>query len=437
MTNEQKLSCPNCGTVIDVNSFVYEQVENKLKEETKKIQFNYEQIDLEKSKKFEQEKNELVIKFNNEKNQLENQKKIFEQEKNNFQLNFENELKNQLNAERKIIESQTKQKIYDEKKYEIDKLNDEIKSYREKEKENIELKLKLQHIEQEKELLHNKITLEKEQEYREKLNAEQSKIREEIENKHYLKNKEYEKQLEDQRKLIDEMKRKAEQGSMQLQGEIQELELENLIKNNFPTDKMEEIKKGQRGADVVHKVYNDFYQCCGTIYYESKRTKSFSEQWINKLKDDNKEIQADILVIVSETLPQNRNNFYYENGVWICSFVDIKLLIQVLRQSLIEVQKVKIVNKNSEDKQILLYNFLTSNEFKSQLDYIFRSFDELRKNHQDEKNRLTKIWAQREKSLEKIINNTFAFYGSICGIAGQNIPNIPYLEESEKLMLDE
>jgi len=243
-----------------------------------------------------------------------------------------------------------------------------------------------------------------------------------------MKNKELEKKLEDQKKLIDEMQRKAEQGSMQLQGEIQELALEDFLKAQFPFDIISEVPKGVRGADAIQSVINSLQQDCGKIIYESKRTKKFSDEWLEKLKNDQKNQQAEIAVIVTESMPKEMERFGQKNGVWICSFQEIKSLSFVLREMLIKTQSIRVAQENKGDKMEMLYIFLTSTEFRQQVEAIVDGFSQLKSDIDSEKRAMQKIWKEREKQIEKVMNNTIDMYGSIRGIAGNAIGTIQALE---------
>lgn len=176
---------------------------------------------------------------------------------------------------------------------------------------------------------------------------------------------------------------------------------------------------------------------CGKIYYESKRTKSFNYEWIQKLRDDNLNVKADLLVIVTETMPEGTERFDYKEGVWICSFHELKGLSMVLRQMLIRVNDVMITQQNKGSKMELLYNYLTSQEFRAQFEAIIEGFADLQKSYSDEKLRMQKIWKEREKQLEKILTNAVAFYGSLRGIAGASIPKIKMLEFEKSKMISE
>jgi hypothetical protein len=243
-----------------------------------------------------------------------------------------------------------------------------------------------------------------------------------------LVRKEYEKKLEDQMNLVKEMQRKAEQGSMQLQGEIQELALETLLSQTFIYDQIEEVKKGIRGADAIQTVVNSFGAACGKIIFESKRTQSFSNDWIEKLKDDQRAVGADIAVIVTQTMPPKMEKFGEKDGVWICNFTEVKGLVYVLRQILIRSYQSQSSQENKAEKMSVLYNYLIGNQFKQQIEAIVEGFSSLKEELDKEKRAMQRIWKEREVQIEKVILNTVDMYGSIKGIAGNAIAPIKYLE---------
>ncbi|MBS1518637.1 MAG: DUF2130 domain-containing protein [Bacteroidetes bacterium] len=303
----------------------------------------------------------------------------------------------------------------------LDEQNNQLNELKKKE---IEFKNKEQELKDREEQL--KIEMEKQMFDNAKIIEDKILKREQEKNE--LKNREYEKQLEDQKKLIDELKKKAEQGSMQLQGEVQELALEEFLRNAYPFDKITEVKKGEKGADAVQIVVNSFQQECGRIIYESKRTKAFSEGWIEKLKEDQKKQQADISVIVTESMPKDMERFGQRNGVWICSFSEVKGLSLVLREMLLRTHSMKSVNENRSDKMEMLYSYLTSNEFRQQVESIVEGFTSLQNDINKEKIAMEKMWSSREKQIRKVLVNTSSMFGSIKGLAGNSIQDIKALE---------
>lgn len=246
-----------------------------------------------------------------------------------------------------------------------------------------------------------------------------------------LVKKEFEKKLEDQKALINEMKRKAEQGSMQLQGEIQELALEEILKRTFVYDTIEEVGKGIRGADAIQTVINEFGQICGKIVFESKRTQNWSEAWIEKLKDDQRALGAEIAVLVTQVMPKDMERFGQKEGIWVCNYQEVVSLVFVLRQILLKTQSVKSIQENKTDKMGLLYNYLTGTQFRQQLEAIVEGFSSMKEELEREKRAMKKIWKEREVQIEKVIDNTIDMYGSIKGIAGNAIAPIQHLELPE------
>jgi len=224
------------------------------------------------------------------------------------------------------------------------------------------------------------------------------------------------------------MKRKAEQGSMQSQGEIQELAIEEFLKHQFPLDVIDEIKKGARGGDCIQTVNTRVSANCGTIYYESKRTKDFQPNWVDKFKADITSKGADIGVIVTQAMPKDMERMGEKNGIWICSYSEFKGLAHVLRSSIIKIHEASAKEENKGEKMTMLYSYLTSNEFKLHMENIVEGFTQMQTDLQKEKNAMSRIWNQREKQIQKVLLSTTGMYGSIKGIAGNAIPDMQALE---------
>jgi len=266
-----------------------------------------------------------------------------------------------------------------------------------------------------------------------RVNEETDKAREE----ERMKNAELQKKLDDQTRLINEMKRRTEQGSMQMQGEVQELAIEEYLTSSFPRDVIEEITKGKRGADCVHIVRDHYENECGRILYESKRTKHFSYEWITKMKDDMRLKQADIGVIVTEALPDGKTRFFEMEGIWICSFIEFKALAHLFRHNLSRIGEVLAAQENKGEKMNLIYSYVTSNEFKQKLEAAFESYHDMQEDLQKEKVLFTSQWAKREKKLLKAMENLVCLYGDVRGIAGGAVQEIKALEFPEiKLLME-
>ncbi|MCD6544397.1 MAG: DUF2130 domain-containing protein [Flavobacteriaceae bacterium] len=479
MKNNTQISCPNCGTQIDVNDLLKHQLEDSIRKEFKEKELSIkkdleakeekliqEKIAFENKKKREteefqykldtklkeelkakervlklklqdenSERFELLNKELNEKSEklkeLNKSKAVIEKlkrEKEELADDFKNQLEVKLMEELKAKEAKIKAKILDENSERIDLLNKELDEKSEKLKELNKSKAKIARLIREKEEIESKAKAAAEIVLNEKLKEEAIKIKKAAEEVNELKFKEYEKQLADQKELMEQMKRKHEQGSMQLQGEVQELAIEEWLADNFPLDSISEIKKGARGADCLQTVNTREQQNCGTIYYESKRTKDFQPAWIEKFKNDIRDKNANIGVLVTEVMPKEMKRMGLKDGIWICTFEEFKALSNVLRQSVIKLSNTIIAQENKGDKMAMLYDFLTSNEFKLQMEGIVEGFTQMNTDLQKEKNAMKRIWKQREKQIEKVIDNTINMYGSIKGIAGNAIQSINTLE---------
>jgi hypothetical protein len=262
---------------------------------------------------------------------------------------------------------------------------------------------------------------------------EKLRIRTQVEEENTMKIKELEKQLDDQVKLAEEMQRKAEQGSMQLQGEVQELAIEEWLSDHFPLDSISEIKKGARGADCIQTIHTRSHQHCGTIYYESKRTKEFSKDWIEKFKNDIREQSANIGVLVTDVLPSDMERLVLKDGIWICTYEEFKGLCFVLRESIINISLAVSTQENKGEKMTMLYDYLTSNEFRLQIEGIVEGFTQMQIDLNAEKRSIMGHWKKREKQIHKVLLNTNFMYNSIKGIAGNAIQAIKTLELPEVL----
>jgi hypothetical protein len=401
-----KIKCPNCGHEFDVEEALSGKIEAHFKAE-------YEKKVAEQSEKINEEKRKL----NEEKEKLESAR-----EKQDELLRAE--LEKQLLKEREKIEKSAAASVENTMKalqQENEKRRTENKSLKEKEISFLKREAELVDKQEELSLKMEKELIERQKEIEEKGRA---KERESF----HLEKIQLLKQIEDNRKLAEEMKRKAEQGSMQMQGEVQELALEELLARSYPFDRITEVPKGIRGADSIQTVINASQQECGSIVYESKRTKSFANDWIGKLKQDQVTCKADIAVLVTETMPGDMDRFGEKDGVWICSFSEVKSLSFVLREMLIKTNSVKLAQMNKGDKMELLYHYLTSNEFVQNIKRIVENYDEMINQLNAEKKAMQKIWAIREKQIWVVQENVSALFGSIKGIAGNSLETSGVLE---------
>ncbi len=413
MKNSNIILCPNCGESINVDELSYQKIEAEIKG-------SYDA-------KTEKQQRELEAQMRALKEQ---QQRLHEQQEG-FDEKVRQDVTAKLRAEKAALEKKLKDQLNSENADLIQSLRNELDEKSKQVKDATKLQIELERIRREKDELGEKIKLETEREFSEKLKSETSRVQKKIEEEQHLRIKEKEKVIEDLQEKLEESSRKAKQGSMQLQGEIQELELESILRENFPNDEIEEIKKGQRGADTIQTVINPSGNICGRIYYESKRTKRFDFGWFQKLREDNLTVKADVLVLVTETMPEGEKGFFFREGVWVCDLWQVKALALLLRHSLVEIQKVRIIQQGKDTKMESLYNYLTGQEFIGQFSAIIEGFTGLQKGYNDEKLKMQKVWKEREKQLEKILTNAVEFYGSVKGIAGASIPDIKMLEDAE------
>jgi len=366
--------------------------------------------------------------FNKAKSEIERLKREKDEQKDIIEaestLRFNQRLKQEQQSLREKITAEKQAEISGQ----LNSLQDELKTKSEQLKDLNQTKADLMRLEREKSELRGEIELEKQREFMQKLGEEKLKIQRQVDESSALKLQEKQKQLDEQKSLISEMKRKVEQGSMQTQGEVQELAIEEWLQQQFPLDVIEEIKKGARGADCLQTVHTRTRQLCGTIYYESKRTKEFQINWIEKFKNDIREKNATLGVLVTEAMPANMPRMGMIEGVWVCSFEEFKGLSQVLRETVIKLSDALASQENKGEKMEMLYTYLTTNEFKLQVEGIVEGFTQMQSDLESEKRSLARIWKQREKQLQKVLLNTTHMYGSIKGIAGNAIASVSLLE---------
>lgn len=268
-----------------------------------------------------------------------------------------------------------------------------------------------------------------------RLANEQNRIRQDeqkkFEDQYKLKFLEIEKQNEDLKKSLEEARRKAEQGSQQSQGEVMEEELKKILSIEFPYDEVVDVPKGIRGADLIQKVKNNLGKECGTILWESKRTKVWTDNWITKLKEDQREIKAELAIIVTQILPQEINGFGIKDGIWIVDYKTVNGAAIALRNNLIELFSLRSANKGKEEKKEILWNYLTSVEFKQRVEAIYESYNNLHDELQKEKDWFTKKWAREEKSISRVKDNLLGMHGDLEGIVGKTLPELEQLKKLE------
>ena len=406
----ESIICPQCGTKIELTEAFAKQIRA--------------QIENEFSERFAREKKSILEKASAEASEK-------------FQLELRD-------LQQQVLEKNNKLKLAETKELEARQLRREMEEMRkhqealvseqiEKEKSKLDAKdkarelefIKQQHAFEEREQLH-KIELEKikQEESKRTWAIATAKLQDEFK----LKDADKDRQLDDLRKQIEDLQRKAEQGSQQAQGEVLEVELEKLLLATFRTDKIDPVPKGIRGADVMQHVHTQYGNFCGTILWESKRTKNWSDGWIQKLKDDMREVKANIAVIVTTAMPKELTHLGNQEGIWITDFSTAVGLATALREGLIEIAKMKTSMVGKNEKMESLYQYLSGQEFRQRIEAIVESFRAMKDDLDSEKRAMMKQWAKREKQIDRVIESTSKMYGDLQGIIGSSLQPIETLE---------
>ena len=396
------IKCPQCGNEFPLESAVFEEYKKELRAQM---------ILYKKQKEEEVTRKEKEWKELQQKREEELQQKLQEDIRKTVIADFENKLslleQNNRDNEEKVRQARLKELEFLQKEQALKNREAEME---------IEVQKQLQ---REREKLADDIR---------KIEEQKTATRE---SEYQLKVKELERQLDVQKRLAEEMRRKADQGSMKLQGEAQELALMEMLSASFPFDEINEVGVGVRGADCIQTVRNNFGQECGKIIYESKRTNAFVNEWTEKLKADMRSQGAEIAVLVTRVMPKDMECFGVKDGVWVCSFSEVKALTTVLRDGIIKVFNAAKSQENKGDKMHLLYDYLTSNEFAEQWKAIREGFMGMKLSIQRERDAMEKLWKAREKQLEKVLLNAAHVRGSIEGISG-NAVDLNLLESGDE-----
>lgn len=378
------INCPSCGHAFALGEAEAEEYKKELRKEMQTYK----------------EKNDARIKQREEE---------FEKEKSLIQNAAQQKIREELQVKMNSLEEESRRKtqqVQELQKKELDLM---------RERNDLEQRSKNIEVEIEKRLLEDRKKIEQDVISREK---ELSDLR--------LKEKDI--QMESLKKTIDDLKRKSEQGSMQTQGEAQELVLEDKLREFFPFDTVIEVGKGVEGADCMLIVRNSIGAECGKIIFESKRTKGWSNAWVDKLKNDMRTKQADLAILVTQVFPKGMDCFGEKDGVWLCTFKELFGMSSALRNAIIRIAESKKAEENKGEKMQMLYNYLTGLEFRQQIEAIVEGFISIKNSISKERIQMEKLWKEREKQLDKVLLSTSGMYGSVKGIAGSSVQNIPLLE---------
>lgn len=408
-----EVKCPSCGHSFPLEEVIGKEYEQELRDKMIAWQKKKDEEYQKKEEDFKLQQKELAAKY--EQQFAQEKLKIEEGIRKAIAVDFESKLNFLENANK---ENQEKLKLAGQKELEFLKKEQELKNRA----EEIELEIQRK-MQNERNLIIEQIK---------KQETEKNLLKE---TEHQLRIKEFEKQLEDQKKLVEEMRRKAQQGSMQLQGEVQELILEEILRVTFPFDEIGEVGKGVRGADCIQVVRNRFGQACGKIIYESKRTKDFANDWIDKLKKDMRKEGVDVAVIVTQAYPKGMDCFGERDGVWICSFEEVKAVAYVLRDGILKLYNASKSQENRGDKMHMLYDYLTGTEFSEQWKAIREGYMSMRLSIHKERDAMEKMWKMREKQLDKVLLNASSIKGSIEGIAGADSISLSLSDDEDDTLL--
>ena len=407
---KKQLNCPNCDSILDVDDLLVSQFEDSIRKDL--------QSELDRREK------ELKLR----KDEFQKMSEALKQERDDINELVSEKVKAQLQSREKAIKDAIRKEVNDEKVKQLEDLETELSR---KSAQLIELnqtKAKLQRLSREFEEREAKIHLDKEKELSERLEKAKITMQEQVQMESFLKIKEKESIIDSLKKKLDDARQKASQGSMQLQGEAQELVIEEMLQELHPGDEIVEIKKGANGADCI-QIVKVKGAVAGKIVYESKNTKSWSNSFVPKLKQDNLKTKADIMVIITKSLPKEMTGKYgLIDNVWVTTLENLRDLSLLLKYGLLKTHAVMLSQSDKKDKMSLLYNYLTSEEFRATFESILDGFKNLQESHNDEQRKMQLLWKRRAKHLEQVLSSTIDFYGSIKGISENSIPTIQMLE---------
>lgn len=411
------INCPNCGTEIKLTESLAAPLlaATKQEYETKLSANNAEIAQREKA--------------------ISDQTKTLEERRAKFDQQVADQVAAQLQKDRlRIAEEESKKAKLaaatdlEQKNKEVADLQDVLKERDKKLADAQKAQADLLKKQRELDDKMREVDLTVEKRVQENLAAVRSKAVHEAEESFKLKVAEKEQTILSMGKQIEDLKRKAEQGSQQLQGEVQELELETLLRTKFPFDTIEPVPKGEFGGDVLQRVAGPAGQPCGVILWESKRTKNWSDSWLAKLRDDQRAAKADLSVLVTHAMPKDIETFDILDGVWVVSHRVIVPMATVLRDLLVQVNTARQISVGQQTKTELIYQYLTGPRFRQRIEAIVEAFTSMQEDLDREKKAIQKQWAKREAQIEHVISATVGMYGDLQGIAGKSLQEIEGLE---------
>ena len=399
---DTQVTCPHCRNDFPIDQLMSAQMADSIRSD------------------LEAEFSQKTIKLSTEREKLT----ALQKELEISQQQLDKKVQETVSKERKKIEAEARvaaqQVVAVELKDRAEQINEsakKIKAFQDKEVQLRKEKRQLEELAEQKEL-----------EIARRLDEERKKIREaaltQAQEQSQLKLAEKELTIESMRKKIDELVLKAEQGSQQIQGEVQELALENLLPAEFPGDVMKPVAKGVKGADLLQHVFDKNGRECGTILWESKRTKNWQEKWLSKVIDDQQEAKASCACIVTAAMPKSIQHFDELNGVWVTSWSCVRNVAVALRRVLIESAHARRATEGQHDKMELVYNYIFSSEFRNRVRGLVEPYIEMQADLESEKRAFNKHWNKRQKQLDRAIASTTGLFGDLQGIIGTGLQEI-------------
>ncbi|HVX35706.1 MAG TPA: DUF2130 domain-containing protein [Hyphomicrobium sp.] len=411
--SDPTITCPNCRTEIKLN----ESLAGPLLAATRQ---RYEKIIADK----EQAIGAREATLRDRQADIERQK-----------ASLEEQISARLKTERETIAAEEAQKAklraasdLEHKAKEIVELQEVLKERNVKLEEAQKAQADLLRKQRELDDARRELDLTVEKKVQESLMAVRDKAKQEAEEGLKLRVIEKEEQIAAMQRQIEELKRRAEQGSQQLQGEVQEIELESLLRTRFPRDLIEPVPKGEFGGDVLHRVIGSQNQTCGTILWESKRTKNWSDTWLAKLREDQRTAKAEIALLISSALPKGVVAFDLIDGVWVAETRCALSVAVALRQSLIELAMARDAGEGQQTKVELVYQYLTGPRFRQRVEAIVEKITDMQADLERERKAMTRLWAKREAQIRGVIESTVGMYGDLQGIAGRSLQEIEGLD---------
>lgn len=409
------INCPQCGAIINVSELLYHQVQDRLEKD-------FEAQNAKKEKEYQKKLQDL-----------QTEKQQIEKDKENLQLQVDSAVKLKLSTEKTKLEKSLRQQIEEEKLDQLKSLENELQQKSEQLKELNKTKADLSRLQREKDELKDKIEADAEKRFNQFLVQEKEKIKSTEYEKNKTELQKRDKLIEDLNKRLEEAQTKLEQGSNKLAGEVKEIELRDYLKFTFPIDEIKDVPSGVTGADVIHIVRNNVGQPSGTILYERKQTQKFDEKWVSKLKEDGRAVKADLCVIITRAMPKDNEETHFRDGVWICTYEDIKIISTLLRDGLLKQYAALASQADKGTKMEMLYSYLIGNDFKNHIMAILEAFRSMDKALQKDKEDSVKKFAEREAHIFKAKQGIINLWGRVEGIASDSLnQEIKMIEASTK-----